>query len=125
MEPLTQRNDTLDIDPVPENIQAFRASLKAIDDDANKLKACVAMRDELLEQQTGLEWLFACAEGVIVAECLHYREKRRVWSRKRDVNADTQAEVDVKQWERFINIAKSGIKMKEECLAPLTKTSGY
>lgn len=118
-------NDILDIGPVPAHIQAFRASLKAIDDDADKLKACVAMRDELLEQQTELEWLFACAEGVMVDECPHYREKRRVWSRKLDVDADTQAEAEVKQWGRFIDIAKSGIKMKEQCLAPLTKTSGY
>jgi hypothetical protein len=42
-----------------------------------------------------------------------------------DTQADAQAEADVKQWERSIDIAESGIKMKEECLAPLTKTSGY
>jgi hypothetical protein len=72
-----------------ENIQAFRASLKATEDDADKLEACVAMRDELLEQQTELEWLFACAEGVMVDECPQYREKRRAWSRKVDVDADT------------------------------------
>ena len=83
------------------------------------------MRDELLEQQTELEWLFACAEGVMVDECPHYREKRRVWSRKLDVDADTQAEAGAKQWERFIDIAESGNNMKQQCLAPLTKTSGY
>jgi hypothetical protein len=114
-----------DIDHIPENIQAFRASLKAIEDDAEKLEACVAMRDELLEQQTELEWLFACAEGVMVDECPQYREKKRVWSRKADVDANTQAGAELKQWERFINIAESGIKMREECLASLTKTSGY
>jgi hypothetical protein len=114
-----------DIDPIPGHIQAFRASLKAIEDDADKLEACVAMRDELLEQRTELEWLFACAEGVMVDECPQYREKRRVWLRKAYVDADTQAGAELKQWERFINIAESGIKMKEECLAPLTKTSGY
>jgi hypothetical protein len=81
-------NVTHDIDPIPEN---FRASLKAIEDDVDKLEACVAMRDKLLEQQTELEWLFACAEGVIVDECPQYREKRRAWSRKVDVDADTQA----------------------------------
>tara|TARA_R110002003_G_scaffold482_2_gene20054 strand:+ start:1018 stop:1422 length:405 start_codon:yes stop_codon:yes gene_type:complete len=118
-------DNLLDIHLVPANIQAFRASLKAIDDDADKLKACVAMRDELLEQQTGLGWLFACAEGVMVDECPHYKEKRHAWSRKLDVDADTQNEADVKQWERFISIAESGIKMKGECLAPLNKTSGY
>jgi hypothetical protein len=61
----------------------------------------------------------------MVDKCLQYREKRRVWSRKVDVDADTQAGAEAKQWERFINIAESGIKMKEECLAPLSKTSEY
>lgn len=56
----------------------------------------------------------------MVDECPHYREKRRVWSRNLDVDADTQAEAEAKQWERFIDITESGIKMKQQCLAPLS-----
>jgi hypothetical protein len=57
--------------------EAFRASLRAIDDEANKFEACQAMRDKLLDQHAELGWLFSCAEKVMVEESTSYRENKR------------------------------------------------
>ncbi|KAF2787534.1 hypothetical protein K505DRAFT_287768, partial [Melanomma pulvis-pyrius CBS 109.77] len=39
----------------------------------------------------------------------------------------TQSDVDVdaKQWARFVDVADPGAVLKKECIAPLTKVSGY
>jgi hypothetical protein len=74
------------------------------------------MRDELLEQQTELEWLFACMEEVMLQECPQYKETKSRSPASRDEEA--------KQWARFVNVAKSGAERRKECLAPITKASG-
>jgi hypothetical protein len=48
------------------------------------------LRDELLKQHVEVEWLFACAERVIVDECQQYREKKRSWLGRPVVEAETQ-----------------------------------
>jgi len=75
-------------------IRAFRASLHSTDH-ADKFQVCVAMRDELLEQQTELEWLFACIEEVMLQECPQYKETKSC-SHSRDE--------DAKQWARFVDV---------------------
>ncbi|KAF2647718.1 hypothetical protein K491DRAFT_291679 [Lophiostoma macrostomum CBS 122681] len=99
-------------------VQAFRELLRSIDNDGDKFRACAAMRDDLLEKQTELEWLFASIEEVMVVECARYTEAKQQWSNSRNPDAD------VKRWERFVGIADSGAGLKKECLAPLTKASG-
>ena len=77
------------------------------------------MRNKLLDQHTELGWLFACAEKVMVEESTNYRENKRSWSNT------TNNDAEVKQWERFVSIAESGVKVKKQCLAPLTKASAF
>ncbi|KAF2818217.1 hypothetical protein CC86DRAFT_461196 [Ophiobolus disseminans] len=137
MEPSDQSDIAPKVDPIRANIEAFRARLQSIDNDADKLQACVALRDELLEQHAELEWLFVCAERVMVDECQQYREKKQSWLERPGIEAETQrgpgtetdssdaSAIDTKQWERFIGIAESGIEVRKLCLPPLTKTSGY
>jgi hypothetical protein len=55
----------------------------------------------------------------MIAECAQYKGSKSRWSNNRDADADA------KQWERFVGIAKSGAEVRKQCLAPLTKTSGY
>ncbi|KAL5397530.1 hypothetical protein PMIN03_012876 [Paraphaeosphaeria minitans] len=89
-----QTDDEALFDHNDEKVKAFRATLRSTDD-ANKLQACVAMRDELLEQQTELEWLFVSIEEVMLQECPQYKEKKGRLSHSTDEEA--------KQWARFFD----------------------
>ncbi|KAF1980322.1 hypothetical protein BU23DRAFT_625564 [Bimuria novae-zelandiae CBS 107.79] len=73
----------------------------------------------------------------MVDECQQYIKKKRSWLGRPNVEAEPQGGrgihtdsgdagvMDTKQWERFIGIAESGIEVMKQCLAPLTKISGY
>jgi len=50
-------------------IQAFRETLRAIDNESDKFQACLDMRDKLLKQQTEMDWILARIEEVILREC--------------------------------------------------------
>jgi hypothetical protein len=52
----------------------------------------------------------------MMEECYQYR-----------INEQPQldADLDEKQWERFIDVAQSNIKMSKQCLAPLVQTAEY
>ncbi|KAF1973600.1 hypothetical protein BU23DRAFT_598980 [Bimuria novae-zelandiae CBS 107.79] len=69
---LTIPND-LDSDSASAKVQAFQETLRAINNESDKFRACVDMRDKLLEQQTEMEWLFACMEEVMLMECAQYK----------------------------------------------------
>ncbi|PSN59240.1 hypothetical protein BS50DRAFT_580116 [Corynespora cassiicola Philippines] len=103
--------------PSPPEVQAFRDSLHAISNEAEQFEACVAMRNQLFDQQSDLELHFARVEKVMLAECARYKEAKRGWSNKRDPDTNT------KKWQRFVDIASMGASRKRECLAPLTKAS--
>jgi hypothetical protein len=55
----------------------------------------------------------------MVEEYTQYRENKRSWSNSTNTHADT------KQWERLVSIAESGIKVKKQRLAPLTKAIAF
>ncbi|PSN59241.1 hypothetical protein BS50DRAFT_580118 [Corynespora cassiicola Philippines] len=116
MEPSKQSDS---VDPNHGRIQTFRNALRSIDHDDDKFEACVAMRDELLGQYTGLEWLFASMDEVMSAECQRYKQQRSGWSAKlRTGDAET------KEWEGFIGVVRTGTDTREKCFHPLKKVSG-
>ncbi|PSN58960.1 hypothetical protein BS50DRAFT_580338 [Corynespora cassiicola Philippines] len=116
MEPSKQSDS---VDPNHAKLQAFRNTLRSIGHDEDNFEACVAMRDELLDQHTGLEWLFASMDEVMSAECQKYKQQRSSWSAK-----SKTGDAEAKQWERFIGVAHTGTDTREKCFHPLKKVSG-
>ena len=106
--------DILNFNPVSPNIRALRASLRCITSENDKLKACIAIQNEMHFQRKQSEWLFAKLEQVMMEECNHYRENKQ---------SQIDVDPDAEQWERFIDIAQSNIKMSKQCLAPLARTA--
>ncbi|PSN58673.1 hypothetical protein BS50DRAFT_641572, partial [Corynespora cassiicola Philippines] len=112
--------DSVDsVDPNHGKLQTFRNTLRSIGRDDDKFEACVAMRDELLGQYTGLEWLFASMDEVMSAECQRYKQQRSGWSAKLRTG-----DAEAKEWERFIGVVHTGTDTREKCLHPLKKVSG-
>lgn len=69
-------------DPNHGKIQTFHNVLRSIGHNDDDFEACVAMRDELLEQYAGLEWLFASIGEVVSAEYQKRKHQRRSGSAK-------------------------------------------
>jgi hypothetical protein len=53
----------------------------------------------------------------MLQECPQYKETKSQSLASRDEEA--------KQWARFVDVAKSGERLRKESLAPLTKASGF
>jgi hypothetical protein len=112
----TSRDDKAPFTNIHAKVHEFRAHLRSLED-TDRLRACVLMRDELLEQRAEHEWLFASIEEVMLEECPQYEKTKGRCSRGKDEEA--------KQWARFIGVARSGAELKKQCLAPLTKASCF
>jgi hypothetical protein len=68
----------------------------------------------MLFQRRQSRWLFAKLRQVMMEECSQYR---------RHEQPHVDAEIDEQQWERFIDVAQSNIKMSKQSLAPLVETA--
>ncbi|KAL5370778.1 hypothetical protein PMIN02_013048 [Paraphaeosphaeria minitans] len=100
--PTEQDPNELDYDPTQARIEAFRDSLRSLNNEGDKFQACVEMRDNLLDEQADLSVLTASIEEVMMEECVQYRESKGRWTYNSDV--------DAKQWERFIDVVNAGWK---------------
>ncbi|KAK0727158.1 hypothetical protein B0T26DRAFT_611811, partial [Lasiosphaeria miniovina] len=71
---------------------------------------CVQKRDDLLDQDTGLQILVAACEHVMSIECPEYR--RRKQTKNRDSHSaqplPANTEDDAAQWHRFWGVASDG-----------------
>jgi hypothetical protein len=70
----------------------------------------------MLSQQRQADWLFKKLNKVMIEECYQYRKNEQ---------PQLDSLFDAKQWEQFVNMAQSKIRMSKQCLAPLVKTAEY
>ncbi|KAH8731602.1 hypothetical protein GQ44DRAFT_736032 [Phaeosphaeriaceae sp. PMI808] len=68
----------------------------------------------MLFQQRQSKWLLAKLRQVMIDECFQYRQIEQL---------QLDANFDAKQWEHFIDIAQSNLKMSNQCLAPFVETA--
>ncbi|KAH7061880.1 hypothetical protein BKA63DRAFT_588140, partial [Paraphoma chrysanthemicola] len=115
MEHIPLKADILDFNPASTNIRALRASLRSLNDD-DRLQACRAIEGEIHFQRRQSEWLVAMLEKVIIQECSQH---------SKIVHTLLDIDYDAEQWERFIDTARSKIKLSKRCLDPLTKTAEH
>jgi hypothetical protein len=52
----------------------------------------------------------------MIEECYQYRKNEQ---------PQLNAAFNVKQWEQYVNIAQSKIRISKQCLAPLVRTAEY
>lgn len=114
----TSSNDVFDFNPAAPNIRALRASLRTMESEDARLQACIAVRDELLFQQKQTKWLSSKLQEVMKEECQQYRSNEQS---QPDLDVDMKTE----QWQRFVDIALSKIRLSKQCLTLLMKIAQH
>jgi hypothetical protein len=74
------------------------------------------VRNELVFQQRQSEWLLAKLQKVMAGECHQYKSNEQ---------SLLDADIDARQWERFVDITLSKIKISKQCLTPLINTAEH
>ncbi|OJD25543.1 hypothetical protein ACJ73_03096 [Blastomyces percursus] len=90
------------------------------DDDNERYRLCVEMRDVILQRYYKLASGFDAYERVMETECAQYR-----WQKQR-CQQSTVAESErkeIEQWNQFIGVATSGSRQMSRCVHPLTQVS--
>jgi hypothetical protein len=106
----------LDFNPASSDMHALRASLRSMESENNKFQACIAIRNKLLVEERQSKWLLGRLNKVMAEECYQYRKHEEL---------QPDADFDARQWERFIDVAQSNIRMGKQCLAPLAQAADY
>ncbi|KAI1507936.1 hypothetical protein KJE20_06868 [Pyrenophora tritici-repentis] len=74
------------------------------------------MQNEMHSQRRQSDWLFRKLREVMIEECYQYRNSEQ---------PQLDAVFNAKQWEQFVNMAQSKIRISKQCLASLVRTAEY
>ncbi|KAL8366290.1 hypothetical protein RB595_004861 [Gaeumannomyces hyphopodioides] len=104
-------------------INQFRAQIRLCETDTEKYELCAQTRDDVLERHTEVQLLVAAYEHIIVDECVGYKE----WKEKRGEGQrlPIKTREDAAKWEKFIDVARDGSKVKSRCISPLKTVGRY
>ncbi|KMU77083.1 hypothetical protein CISG_06121 [Coccidioides immitis RMSCC 3703] len=114
-------NEDTDDPTIPSELREFQASLLAQPDDTIRFQQCVAKGDELLARHDGIEVLIADYDKVMSSGCKLYKQQRE--SRQREARSSTTTDEEIEQWDRFIGVARDGLKIKRTQLNALKQVS--
>ncbi len=91
-----------------------RDEIRACKTDPERYALCTQIRDELLEQNIGVQLLAAACDHVMSTHCVEYND----WKVARDRRSTepTKPDENVVGWDRFLGVAKRGLKIKSQCL---------
>ncbi len=96
-----------------ERVTQLRDKICARETDPERYELCVQVRDELLQESSEVQLLAAGYDHVMSTHCAKYKDRKLARATKRTkLNEDTE-------WDRFLGVAESGLKIKSQCLSPL------
>ncbi|KAL8379117.1 hypothetical protein RB599_008781 [Gaeumannomyces hyphopodioides] len=104
-------------------INQFRTQIRLCETDAEKYKLCAQTRNDVLERHTEVQFLVAAYKHIIVDECIGYKEWKEKGGEGQRLPIKTRE--DAAKWERFIDVARSGSKVKSRCIGPLKTVNRY
>jgi hypothetical protein len=111
-------NDDDDDIVLPRNEQVildeFRENLSLCKNEDEKFEVCIRYRDNMLAENTKLQFLAARIERVISTECNEFWKKRCFGSKKAK-----KSDAEAANWEKFVGIAREGDREMDKCLPPL------
>jgi hypothetical protein len=77
-----------------------------------KYGLCVQVRDDLLEQHTGVQLLIAACEHVMLTHCTEYKGLK-------EANAKPSTKQPDPEWDRFLAVAEDSLELRSRCLSAL------
>ena len=90
--------------------------IRARKTDPERYELCVQIRDELLEENSGVQLLAAACDHVMSTHCAKYKD----WKLAREKRPTKPLlPEDLAEWDRFLGVAKRGLEIKSQCLSPL------
>ena len=92
-------------------LDRFRENLSLCKSDDEKFEVCIRYRDNMLAENTKLQFLAARIERVMSTECTEFWKKRRFgWKKAKKSDAEAA------NWEKFVGIAREGGREIDKCL---------
>ncbi|KXX77152.1 hypothetical protein MMYC01_207566 [Madurella mycetomatis] len=77
-----------------------------------KYELCVQVRNDLLEQHTGVQLLIAACEHVMFTHCTEYKDLKEARVKPSAMQSDPE-------WDRFLDVAEDSHERKSRCLSAL------
>ncbi|KAK4194276.1 hypothetical protein QBC40DRAFT_38091 [Triangularia verruculosa] len=91
-------------------VAQFRHEIQRCKTDPEKYAVCVRMRNELLQEHTGVQLLAAACEHVMSTQCTVYKD----WKARNKPPKRAKSE-----WDVFLGVATDGQEIKSKCLSAL------
>ncbi|KAK3290117.1 uncharacterized protein B0H64DRAFT_413821 [Chaetomium fimeti] len=99
-----------------ERVIQLRDKICARETDPERYELCVQMRDELLRESSEVQLLAAAYDHVMSTHCAKYKDRKL--AREKRSTKRTKLDED-SEWNRFLDVAESGLEFKSQCLSPL------
>ncbi|KAK3375809.1 hypothetical protein B0T24DRAFT_523517 [Lasiosphaeria ovina] len=104
-----------------QRVAQFRNKICLYKTDTEKYELCLQIRDDLLNEHTGVQLLVAACEHVMFTQCAEYKD----WKESRDTPPAEPNEADLVEWDRFLSVAKDGLEIKSKCVTALKTVARY
>jgi len=110
--PDTSDNDLLLLSPDHiQQVAQFRDEIRR-KTKPEKYELCVQVRNDLLEQHTGVQLLIAACEHVMFTHCTEYKDLKEARVKPSAMQSDPE-------WDRFLAVAEDSLERKSRCLSAL------